>query len=830
VKVNEATPAVLLALLVLAWLPLRKVDADAASAVRTLTILDRFASAENAASRDVLSARAGILRYYDPLVEDERQIDTLLADLTATQWAGRDQETAFEALQQATADQWTLVEQFKSDNALLQNSLAYFQVFSNRLGTSQNAETASSVMALDAAMLQLTLDTSPAAAQTVADRLAHLTLPTEPADVREGLPAYGHRLNLLLPETDGLLAKLRAVPITQRLDELRRVTSGYEAASRDWASRLRLLLYLASLILFGLLVYFARGLRLRAWALRERASFEHAIAGTSLAFLDAQADEIDALIGDTLRKFSTRFGAARAYLIEIRKSQRTHSWCAPEAPPPVGWPDRFPALAESLDATDTGVIHVPNRKRLPPGPLRTALADAEVQGWLFMASAHGDGARHILAFEATSPCRLTENADLSFVRVLLDVMANATNKHALEQEKIRLAARLQQAHRMETIGALASGVAHNFNNLIGAIQGHTEMAESETGCDDRIAANLSEIRKASDRARALVEQILSFGRPRRTQFSRISIEALLDEAASLLRPTLPPHVELTVRPMPAAIAVAGELAQLQQVILNLCNNAAQAMPSPGRIDITATLQEVREDRTLDHGNKLTVGRNVCIAVTDTGRGMTEEIRRRIFEPFYTTRQAGNGLGLATVKAIVIEHGGAIGVESTLGTGSRFEVWLPWMAPSASPAEDRAPSRIFDHLKTILLVDDDRERLYRDEEILAAIGYEPVGFTSPGDALAACRNAPGRFDAAILGRAAAAALSDFTAVLRDSAAGLPILLATPADDRLAAASLAAAGIQEVVRSPLDPAEIAEALYRWLDNSRTATAAERDVMQV
>ena len=162
------------------------------------------------------------------------------------------------------------------------------------------------------------------------------------------------------------------------------------------------------------------------------------------------------------------------------------------------------------------------------------------------------------------------------------------------------------------------------------------------------------------------------------------------------------------------------------MIINLCKNAAQAMNGTGHVEVDVTVHEIALVRTLSHGDLLP-GRYVRIAVTDTGRGIDEATLRQIFEPFFTTRFAGNGLGLATVREIVHGHGGTMNVRSKPGAGSCFEVWLPRIAATASRSSKEFPSLPLGGGETVLVVDEEREQLFRAEELLAALGFEPAGF-------------------------------------------------------------------------------------------------------
>ena len=329
------------------------------------------------------------------------------------------------------------------------------------------------------------------------------------------------------------------------------------------------------------------------------------------------------------------------------------------------------------------------------------------------------------------------------LRLAGDAVANALEREFLEHDRARLTTRLERARRMQMVGSLASGIAHNFNNIIGAILGYSEIVEPQLTRGTKLAQHIDEIRRAAERGRDLIDSILTFGRQRDARVRPVQVRALFEEAASLLRASLPPGVKLLIDDVPIEVAVSGEPAQLQQVILNLCTNAAQAMPHSGSIRITAEQKEVATFLPTSHG-ELVPGRYVCLAVIDTGRGFDESVARRLFEPFFTTRSAGTGLGLATVHEIVRDHGGAMNVQSKPEHGSRFEVWLPAVAADSTAAVGPAVPPL-GRGETVLVVESERERLLYNEEMLAALGYEPVGFERPADAIAACRSAPNRFD-------------------------------------------------------------------------------------
>jgi signal transduction histidine kinase len=828
-KVTLAAVAVPVLLVLLTWLSFRAIDTDAERYDRALKALDRFTIMEIALHRDVLSARAGLLRNYDPLVREVNALRESLGRLRNNASGDSEEAAAINRFAAAATRQEKLTEQFKSDNALLQNSLAHFRLFSARLSASDGGgPLAPVVSALAAVMLPLTLDTSPAAAREVADRLNGLAaqeFPPGTAESAQALLAHGRLLHDLLPTTDGVLRALLAAPSKGELQALLKMVLTRQAASRATAREFRLLLYAASLLLLGVLVYLGLQLRARALTLQWRAAFEHVIADISTRLIDAQPHEIDAHIDRALAELAEHVGADRAYLVVPGNLARMHTWCREGITVPPGWPDRAPALAARFGATPEGIIHIESVDRLPPGPDKDHLAAAGLRGWTFVWRLGKYGSSTTaLGFDALRAGITAQSAELGLLRMALDAVANVVMRDHLLQERARLETNLEQARRMETVGAFASGIAHNFNNIVGAILGHTEMAEGQLVSDGRPARNLKEIRRAGERARDLVDQILAFGRRGDVQRRPVSMKGLMAETISLLHVSLSPRIELAIGEVPDTAVVSGQHGQLQQVILNLCNNAAQAMDQVGRVEIETEVQ-IAAPRSLTHGD-LRPGSYVRTSVSDAGGGIDETTLEHIFEPFFTTRVAGTGLGLATVREIVREHGGAMNVWSAPGVGSRFEVWLPCIAVVAPPPHDEVSTLRLGSGQTVLVVDDASKRLLANEEMLAALGYESVGFMRADDALAACRMIPNRFDACLVGHIAfAGSVFDLAAALHESVPDVPILLAATSADEIGVDALVAAGISEVVHRPLVSAELASALARCLTGSKISVSALR-----
>lgn len=830
-RVVPVAIGVLLIVLILTWVTQRSQSTEAERNDRILSELDHFGLLEAALQRDALTARAGMLRSYDPLVREVSGLDTDLALLRSS--VGGEAAPALGRLTASVQEQEVLIEQFKSRNALLQNSLAHFEVLSAR--TAQQAGDLylmPEVRALAAAMLHLTLDTSPDTVQEVRDCLDALQRAAVHADDEgsiQSLLAHGRLLDQILPSTDAALTALRTSPETRQLEALRAILLKQERAARDSSRAGRLVLYLASLGLAGLLLRLGLELRGRVEALRRRASFEHVLATISMRFVKAPVQETAAEIRRALAQMADCVDADRAYFVCSRHGSESgaridpeevwcdqdvlYTWSREGVGFPRGWPAGAVELARHFCGDAGGIVHVSHVMRLPRTQDRRALAAQSLQGWACASIVSKYGGQFLLGFDAVRhPCRMSREGELSLLGVALDALQNAVRREQLDAERDRLQRSLQHAQRMETVGALASGIAHNFNNIIGAILGYAEMVELDASGEAGRARNLEEIRRAGDRARELVKQIMSFGGRREERRRPVSVADCVGEAISLLRASMPRAIELDVGPIPAAALVSAGPAQLQQVILNLCTNAAQAMGGAGRIELSAEMHELEAERTFSHG-RLPPGRYVSLAVSDSGCGIDETTLARIFEPFFTTRPTGNGLGLATVLDIVSEYEGAMHVVSARGAGARFEAWLPCIGRSqAAPATGASGS--FGSGETVLVIDDHRPQLLRSEEILAALGYEPVGFSVTELALDMCREAPTRFDAALVGHSHVRDGLAIAAAIHGIVPELPVVLASGAIEAAAADPLAARHGVEIVHRPLINGEVAAALSRRL----------------
>ncbi|MBW8904919.1 MAG: PAS domain S-box protein, partial [Betaproteobacteria bacterium] len=329
----------------------------------------------------------------------------------------------------------------------------------------------------------------------------------------------------------------------------------------------------------------------------------------------------------------------------------------------------------------------------------------------------------------------------------LGMARDITAQKRAERERAQLEGQLLQAKKLEAIGTLAGGIAHDFNNILSAALGYGEMAQKEAPPGTPLKRHIDAVVSAGLRAKSLVERILAFSRSGMGERVPVHVQSVVSEALELVAASLPAHVRFARELHAGDATVMGDPTQIHQVVMNLCANGAQAMKSSGVL--TVTLEVVDKSGSMAATSAISGGRYVRLTVRDTGSGIAPNVLERIFDPFFTTKGVGigTGLGLSLVHGIVTELGGGIDVESEPGKGAAFTVYLPWSEAVAAPAAaEQAIARGAG--ETVLIVDDEEALVHLSEEMVARLGYEPVGFSSSTAALEAFRASPGRFHAVL----------------------------------------------------------------------------------
>jgi len=334
---------------------------------------------------------------------------------------------------------------------------------------------------------------------------------------------------------------------------------------------------------------------------------------------------------------------------------------------------------------------------------------------------------------------------------VLTVFQDITERKLAEEEKERLQAQLLQAQKMESVGTLAGGVAHDFNNLLQVIQGYNQLLLMDKNENDPDYSKLKTIGKAGDRAAQLVKQLLLFSRRVEAERRPVDLNREVEQALRILGRTIPKMIDIELHPGDRLWPVKADPVQIEQVLLNLGSNAADAMPEGGRLIIETQNVTLDDDFARNHLG-VVPGRYVLIIVSDTGCGMDKETVRNIFDPFFTTKEVGKGtgLGLASVYGIVKGHGGQIICYSEPGRGAIFRIYLPAMEQTgADSAEKISKDRPKGGTETVLLVDD--EAPIRDfvSQVLHRFGYRIMTASSGEEALETFTSRPKAIDLVIL---------------------------------------------------------------------------------
>jgi PAS domain S-box-containing protein len=424
-----------------------------------------------------------------------------------------------------------------------------------------------------------------------------------------------------------------------------------------------------------------------------------------------------------------------------------------------------------------------------------------------------DGGKRIISWSSVNHCA-PDGAVMEVVGIGMDITA----QRQAEEVRARLETQLYQSQKMEALGSLAGGIAHEFNNMLGAIIGYTELAKMDLGERHFANPNLDQVLKASQRAKEIIQQILTFSRRQDLKRELLNLRRVVQESVQLLGPTIPPSVAVVVEIDPESPPMFGNTTQLHQALTNLCTNAWHAMGEDGgRITISQKTVMLTKENGASR-LALPDGMYSILSITDNGHGMDAATLERVFEPFFTTKGPGkgSGLGMAVVHGIMKSHDGAVSVQSEPGKGTTVGLYFPVQAathPVKTAAEKLSPPA--GHGERVLLVDDESHLVTIGTKVLQHLGYEVSGFTSAKEALAAFTLNPTDFDLVItdltMPGMTGIALADALLELRRD---IPILLATGYIEESIREQAALLGFREILVKPLSTQALAEAAQRIL----------------
>ena len=421
------------------------------------------------------------------------------------------------------------------------------------------------------------------------------------------------------------------------------------------------------------------------------------------------------------------------------------------------------------------------------------------------------------AYDTLEQKVVERTADLKAANELLEA-ENAVRR--------KLESHLRQKQKMEAVGTLAGGIAHDFNNLLFVISGNAELAKAESGLTGAGLAYINSIVTATKRATYLVKQILTFARKSERKRELVQVRAIIAEALELMVSALPSTIEMQSDLGNDKCVVNADPTEIHQIVMNLCNNAGQAMhEQDGKLTISLCTKDVDDTLTMRYP-ELDCGPYAVIRVSDTGVGIDPDLIDRIFEPFFTTKAIGKGtgMGLSVVHGIVTDLGGMITVFNNPVRGTTFEVFLP-IAESGSKEAARAAPKIPGGKEHVMVVDDVPEVSQMVTRMLSRLGYRVTAFENGKEALAALHSSPASYQIILTDQTMPKMNGiELTRKVRERDLGIPVILMTGYIHELEDSQSADSGISSYLRKPVKLENLANSIRDALAGKAAGQAAE------
>ena len=423
---------------------------------------------------------------------------------------------------------------------------------------------------------------------------------------------------------------------------------------------------------------------------------------------------------------------------------------------------------------------------------------------------------------------IQKDADGKALR-MVGTLTDITERKLAEEDRKNMQIQLQQAQKMEAIGTLAGGIAHDFNNILGAILGYAEMVREDSSPESVAAGDLDQIILAANRAKDLVKQILAFSRQSETDKIPLQPAMVIKESLKLLRSSLPATIDIRQDIDAEAGLIHADPTRIHQIVMNLCTNAFHAMEETGGILSVSLKTKALSAQDIDGYHSLKPGEFVELSVEDSGSGIPEEIKNKIFDPYFTTKQTGKGtgMGLAIIHGIVQTYGGYITCRSQVGRGTVFTIFLPVFAGQAEDVR-KPVDLIPTGTERVLFVDDEEILATMGQAMLERLGYSVTMRTSSIEALAIFRDESHVFDLVITDQTMPEMTGiDLARSILRIRPGMPIILCTGYSSQVSEESAKSHGIAGFAMKPLARKDLAVLIRKILDAERAGSVSSKGI---
>lgn len=700
-----------------------------------------------ALQRDVLRARAGLLPSYDDLVVSvvklREAVDGLQNLFGHTHFVNEAKlKLLLSDLRQGIDRDEMLVEAFKTRNALLQNSIGVFGQTLTSLSETEDkgmARVLARAGDLSNLMMRFSTSHSDELKNRITDKLEQLgQYDTQALRLESFGTVIVHAKMILsvLPRVDQKISAIQASSTPVRAGELQSEYLRIAADAASFAHRNRIVLgAIAALLTLYVCILIYR-LRAQTRRLQRRLQYEQIIADIKADLIAGGADNFPTFMNRALQAVAAFFGARSSGIVIYDADRGELKDCYQvEGVEPIR--QCMMAFAQDLHRhKEVSSVRVHGRSVRCPAIRFCNLTDARGNCPSLLVGTKlpdRDVAALVFLLLENEPNRLTTD-ETQLLQSTLKTFIEFIDADRSRQERHGLEYRLEHAQRLEAVGTLAGGIAHEFNNVLSAILGYGEMAVQLLRKPSPTRHYVEEILKSGARAKHIVDQILTFSRKRERIVKPFDVGEAVTDILPLLQVTLGNHVAIEAKLSPGAAVIEGNPVEVHQLAMNLCKNASQASARGQTVTIDVQTLQVPRRRILTHGEILP-GPYIRLAVADEGPGIAPHILPHIFEPFFTTNSqaGGSGLGLSAVHGIVSSLSGGINVRSAPGQGTTFELFLPATTLEPLPIDSFFDERAVPtgNGECIAIVEKDKTLLELYEEKIAALGYEPIGCGSIG---------------------------------------------------------------------------------------------------